>query len=204
MNSNSFCTIFFTTCEVSVELQLIVEVIKTSIEGPLIIQPRVFGDHRGHFFESFRKDVMQQHGVDLDFVQDNQSMSAKGILRGLHFQSEPHAQGKLVRVLQGAVIDVAVDIRRSSPTYGQHVKVELSAENKTMFWVPPGFAHGFVTLQDETIFVYKCTDYYHVESEGAVRWNSPELNIDWGVEDPILSEKDKHATLFSEFESPFK
>ena len=175
----------------------------TEIEGLIVIQPKVFGDHRGYFFESFRKDEMEAHGIAQTFVQDNQSMSAKNILRGLHFQKPPHAQGKLVQVIKGAVIDVAVDIRSGSKTYGKHVAIELNEENKTMFWIPPGFAHGFVTLEDHTIFSYKCTDYYHPESEASILWNSSSLGIDWGVDSPVLSAKDEQATAFDKFESPF-
>jgi dTDP-4-dehydrorhamnose 3,5-epimerase len=174
------------------------EIIKTSINGLAIIQPKIFGDHRGYFFESFRKDVFDKLGTGLEFVQDNQSMSAKGILRGLHFQREPFAQGKLVQVIKGAVLDVAVDIRKNSETFGQHVAVELNDENKTIFWIPPGFAHGFLTLDDNTIFSYKCTNYYAPKHEGGIRWNDPALAIDWGIENPILSEKDKTAPFISE------
>ncbi len=140
----------------------------------------------------------------MDFVQDNQSMSMKGVLRGLHFQAPPFAQGKLVRVIQGSVIDVAVDIRKSSPSFGKHVAVELSGDNKRMFWVPEGFAHGFLTLEDHTIFSYRCTDVYNKESEGSLNWNDPELNIDWNISDPILSEKDQIAPLLADFNSPFE
>ncbi len=179
------------------------KVITTDIEGLLIIEPTVFGDDRGYFYESFRADVLKNAGVDLDFVQDNQSYSHKGILRGLHFQKDPYAQGKLVRVLQGAVLDVAVDIRQESKTYGKHVAIRLDAENKRMFYIPPGFAHGFATLENDTIFLYKCTNYYNKESEGSILWNSAELNIDWGIDNPTLSEKDKIAPQFSDFRSPF-
>lgn len=173
------------------------------LPGLLLITPKVFQDHRGHFFESFREDVLSSHGLVNDFVQDNQSLSSKGILRGLHFQAPPHAQGKFVRVISGAVLDVAVDIRKDSATYGQYVAVELNEENFKMLYIPPGFAHGFLTLHDHTIFTYKCTDYYHPETEGGVRWNSPELNITWNVENPILSAKDEILPLFSDFVSPF-
>jgi dTDP-4-dehydrorhamnose 3,5-epimerase len=178
--------------------------IESLLPGLLLIKPRVFEDHRGHFFESFREDVFQQHAPGVKFVQDNQSLSNKGILRGLHFQIAPHAQGKLVRVIKGAVLDVALDIRKSSPTYGQFVAVELSGTNFQMMYIPPGFAHGFLTLEDQTIFAYKCTDYYHPESEGGVLWNSPELNIPWNIENPTLSAKDTILPRFSEFDSPFE
>ncbi len=168
------------------------------MEGLLIIRPRVFEDDRGYFFESFRLDKMRESGVTLDFVQDNESKSQKGVLRGLHFQNPPFEQGKLVRVVKGAVLDVAVDIRRDSQTYGEWLSQELSEDNKTMLWIPPGFAHGFLTLKDDTIFQYKCTNYYNKESEGSIRWNDPDLNIDWGVENPVVSEKDRTAPFFSE------
>jgi len=180
------------------------EVKETNIKDLLVIQPRVFGDHRGYFFESFRKDAMLKHGINHDFVQDNLSLSKKNILRGIHFQKPPFEQGKLVQVIKGAVLDVAVDLRKGSATYGKHFKIELNEQNKTMFWVPPGFGHGFLTLEDDTVFAYKCTNYYHAESEGGILWNSPSLNIDWGIENPILSEKDELATSFNNFETPFK
>lgn len=177
------------------------EIIETSIKGLIIIKPKIFGDHRGYFFESYRKDIFDDLGTGLEFVQDNQSMSAKGILRGLHFQKEPFAQGKLVQVIKGAVLDVAVDIRKNSETYGQHVALELNEDNKTMFWIPPGFAHGFLTLADNTIFNYKCTNYYAPKYEGGVRWNDPDLAINWGINNPILSEKDKNAPMFSDLKN---
>lgn len=180
------------------------EIINTPFEGLKVIQPKVWGDARGHFFESYSEAVFQAAGLPTDFVQDNQSFSAKGILRGLHFQAPPFAQGKLVRVIAGAVLDVVVDIRKSSPTYGQHFKIELSAENKTMFWVPPGFAHGFLTLEDNTIFVYKVTGLYNKESEGGLLWNDVELGIDWGVADPLLSDKDKVQPSWADFKTPFQ
>ena len=173
------------------------------LPGLLLITPKVFQDHRGHFFESFREDVLFSNGLANNFVQDNQSLSNRGILRGLHFQAPPHAQGKFVRVISGAVLDVALDIRKDSPTYGEHVAVELSGDNFKMLFIPPGFAHGFLTLKDHTIFTYKCTDYYHPESEGGVRWNSPELGINWNIENPVLSAKDEILPFFSEFNSPF-
>ena len=174
----------------------------------LLIQPRVFEDHRGHFFESYRQDALRQFGVDPLFVQDNQSLSNKGILRGLHFQRAPHDQGKMVRVITGAVLDVAVDIRKKSPTYGRYVARELSAENKEMLYIPPGFAHGFVTLRDNTVFLYKCTNYYNPESEGGVKWDSKSLQIDWrlaefGIDQPVLSDKDLVLPDFDVFTTPF-
>ncbi|MSP57991.1 MAG: dTDP-4-dehydrorhamnose 3,5-epimerase [Flavobacteriaceae bacterium] len=169
----------------------------------LLIKPTIFEDHRGHFFENFREDVLSQFGVKDAFIQDNQSLSHRGILRGLHFQSNPYAQGKLVRVITGAVLDVALDIRRDSLTYGQFVAIELSAANKLMLYIPPGFAHGFATLQNDTIFTYKCSQYYHPLSEGGVLWNSPSLAIPWQLENPILSDKDSQLPDFSDFVSPF-
>jgi dTDP-4-dehydrorhamnose 3,5-epimerase len=179
------------------------EIIKTPIEGLLVIRPKIFGDDRGHFFESWSKESFTKNGMDLDFVQDNQSLSSKGVLRGLHFQNPPFAQGKLVRVIKGIVLDVAVDIRKDSPTYGQHFSIKLSEKNKTIFWIPPGFAHGFVTLEDDTFFTYKCTGVYNKESEGALLWSDKDLNIDWGVENPLVSDKDLVAGNFINFESQF-
>ena len=179
------------------------QVLKTAIPGLLEIDPQVFGDHRGYFFESYNKQKFYKAGIVAEFVQDNQSLSGKNVLRGLHFQNPPHAQGKLVRVIKGAVLDVALDIRKGSPTYGQHHKTVLTEENKRMFWIPAGFAHGFVTLEDDTIFSYKCTDIYNKESEGSVLWNDPELGIDWETEDPILSEKDLVAQPLHELDSKF-
>ena len=179
------------------------EVIKTLIEGLLVIKPRIFEDDRGHFFESWSKYSFKNIGLDLDFVQDNQSLSQKGVLRGLHFQNPPFAQGKLVRVIKGAVVDVAVDIRKNSSTYGQHFAVELSEENKTVVWIPAGFAHGFVSLKDDTIFSYKCTGVYNKESEGALIWNDEDLNIDWRVENPLVSDKDMVAGNFNDFITQF-
>lgn len=179
------------------------EIIQEPLPGLLVLKPKVFADHRGHFFESFRSDFFTSHGIDADFVQDNQSLSNKGILRGLHFQRPPHAQDKLVRVVAGAVLDVVVDIRRSSPAYGRSFSIELTASNFLMVFIPKGYAHGFVTLEDATIFQYRCTDYYHPETEGGILWSSPSLNINWNTEDPVLSDKDKVHPDFSVFESPF-
>jgi len=173
------------------------------IQGLLVIQPDVFYDSRGYFFESYNKEKFQQIGIADEFVQDNQSLSAKGILRGLHFQNPPFAQGKLLSVIKGSVLDVAVDIRKGSPTYGKHFSVVLSGENKTLFWVPAGFAHGFLSLEDNTIFSYKCTQTYNKESEGSIRWNDPDINIDWGVNQPLVSEKDQNAPLFADLNSKF-
>ena len=179
------------------------EIIKTKIDGLLIIKPDVFGDDRGYFFESYNQDKFIKAGLDMAFRQDNESKSKRGVLRGLHFQAPPHAQGKLVRVMKGAVIDVAVDIRRNSPTYGQWESIVLTGDNKLIFWVPEGFAHGFVCLEDDTVFFYKCTDVYNKQAEGSIIWNDPDLRIDWGIADPLVSEKDAAAPLFRDFTSPF-
>lgn len=177
--------------------------IKSTIEGLIEIEPRVFEDSRGYFFESYNAKRFAENGIPENFVQDNQSLSQKGVLRGLHFQAPPFAQGKLVRVIKGAVLDVAVDIRKGSPTFGKYHMVELTEENKKMFWVPPGFAHGFLTLRDQTIFSYKCSNVYNVESEGSVLWNDKDIDIQWPKGDFQLSEKDVKAPTLSELESPF-
>ena len=175
--------------------------IQTSIPDLLIIEPKVFGDDRGFFFESFnRQKFAELVGRDVDFVQDNHSRSVKNVLRGLHYQIQ-HPQAKLVRVVQGAVLDVAVDIRKSSPTFGQHVAVELSAENKRMFWMPEGFAHGFLVLSDTAEFLYKTTDYWVPEFERSIAWNDPAIDIQWNIEgEPALSAKDKQAKLLAQAE----
>ncbi len=168
----------------------------TAIEGVLILEPKVFGDERGFFFESFNQRAFNEAvGQAVDFVQDNHSRSAKGVLRGLHFQRAPHAQGKLVRVTQGSVFDVAVDIRPDSATFGRWVGVELSAHNHRQLWIPPGLAHGFLVTSDSADFLYKTTDYYRLESEGSVRWDDPDLAIAWPLEGltPALSAKDAAA-----------
>ena len=172
---------------------------KTNLEGLLLIRPRVFEDNRGYFFESYHSALFSEAGINVSFVQDNQSMSDKGVLRGLHFQRDPYAQGKLVRVLQGSVLDVAVDIRKESPTYGRHYKQVLSGGNKLMLWIPAGFAHGFLTLEDKTVFFYKCTTFYNKSSEASIRWNDPVLDIEWGIKRPIVSEKDALAPLFNNY-----
>lgn len=181
------------------------KVIKTDIPEVLIIEPRVFGDHRGYFFESFSERDFAAEVREVRFVQDNESKSCYGVLRGLHFQKPPHAQSKLVRVVKGRVLDVAVDIRRGSPTFGRHVAVELSEENHRQFFIPRGFAHGFVVLSDEAVFQYKCDDFYAPECEGAVAWNDPGLGIDWGIpmEDVILSEKDRKHPMLKDAEGLF-
>ena len=184
--------------------QLTLEFTSIDIDGPLVIQPKVFGDHRGYFFESYSAKAFQNAGLDLDFVQDNQSMSHKGVLRGLHFQKPPHDQGKLVRVIAGSVQDVIVDIRKDSPTYGKSYSIELSAQNNTILWIPPGFAHGFCTLEDNTIFSYKCTKLYHPESEDGIPYNDVDLNIDWLLTDVQLSEKDLKFKPFMAYEASNK
>ncbi|UTW62753.1 dTDP-4-dehydrorhamnose 3,5-epimerase [bacterium SCSIO 12741] len=180
------------------------EILEEPLPGVFLLKPRVFGDHRGHFYEPYNKDTFHKLGITAEFVQDNQSLSTqKGVLRGLHFQNPPYAQGKLVRVLQGAVIDVAVDIRKGSATYGQHFAAELNEENKLLMYVPPGYAHGFVTLAETTLFNYKCTNYYHPESEDGIAWDDPDLGIDWGIDSPILSAKDTQNQAFKDFNSLF-
>lgn len=175
------------------------KLIQTAIPDLLIIEPKVFGDDRGFFFESFnRRSFAELTGHDVDFVQDNHSRSAKNVLRGLHYQIQ-HPQGKLVRAVLGAVLDVVVDIRRSSPTFGQHVAVELSAENKRMLWIPPGFAHGFAVLTESADFLYKTTDYWYPEHERCLRWNDPALAIDWKLQaSPLVSTKDAQGKNLSE------
>jgi dTDP-4-dehydrorhamnose 3,5-epimerase len=178
---------------------------ETIIPGVLLLEPKVFSDERGYFFESYSKRTLLEAGIDVNFVQDNQSMSHKNIVRGLHAQKAPYEQGKLVRVLQGAVMDVAVDARKGSPTYGRHVSVELTADNKKQLWVPPGCLHGFVSLMDNTIFAYKVTAYFGKDSEVGVYWNDPELAIGWGIseKDAIVSAKDKVLPDFKSLDSPF-
>lgn len=183
-----------------------IEVVKTEIPGVLIIEPKVFGDDRGYFMESFNaREFTEKTGMKVNFVQDNESKSRYGVLRGLHFQLPPYTQSKLVRVVKGKVLDVAVDIRKGSPTYGKYVACEMTGENKRQFFVPKGFAHGFCVLSDEAVFQYKCDDFYHPESEGAIAWNDPDIAIKWPVEEEkvILSEKDKHHPNLKDFISPF-
>ena len=176
---------------------------KTAIEGVFIITPKVFGDDRGYFFEPFNKNQFTANVGEFNFVQDNQSKSSKGVLRGLHFQNPPFEQGKLVRVIKGSVSDVIVDIRKSSKTYGKHLKVLLTESNFKMLWIPHGFAHGFETLEDDTIFAYKVTNYYNKESEGCILWNDPNLKIKWESAYPLVSDKDKIANNFENFNSLF-
>lgn len=181
------------------------EVIKTDIEGVFIIEPRVFKDARGYFFESYSKKEFDEKIRPVDFVQDNESMSTKGVMRGLHFQRPPYAQSKLVRCVRGRVLDVAVDIRKGSPTYGKHVAVELSEDNHREFFVPRGFAHGFAVLSDISVFQYKCDNFYHPETDGGISIADKTLGIDWRIdpEKAIMSEKDLRNPLFEDFDSPF-
>ena len=180
-------------------------VVQTEIPGVVIIEPRVFEDARGYFFESFSQREFDSQVREVRFVQDNESKSSYGVLRGLHFQKPPHAQSKLVRVVKGRVLDVAVDIRKGSPTYGIHIAVELTEDNHRQLFIPRGFAHGFAVLSDEVIFQYKCDNYYAPQSEGAVAWNDPDLGIDWGVpaDKVMLSAKDMNHPQLKDIDSPF-
>ena len=176
--------------------------IDTELEGVKIFEPRIFSDNRGYFFESFNQKTFEEAiGKKIEFVQDNESVSKKGVIRGLHFQMPPFAQGKLVRVNRGSVIDVAVDLRKSSATYGKFVAVALSAENKRQLWIPEGFAHGFSSLEDGTQFLYKCTNYYHPQSEATLLYS--DFPIDWMVQNPIVSDKDQIGESISNFVTPF-
>lgn len=179
------------------------QVTKTFIEGLLVIQPKVFHDERGYFYEPYNKKTYAEAGITDEFVQDNQSFSQKGVIRGMHFQNPPHAQAKLLRILQGKIWDVVIDIRKSSPTYGKHFGIELSAENKTIFYVPQGFAHGFLTLEDDTLLLYKCSDFYNKASEESLSWNDPDVAIPWNITNPILSEKDLNGKMLKDFKSQF-
>lgn len=182
------------------------EVIKTAIEGLYIIEPRIFNDARGYFFESYsRREFDEKVGV-INFVQDNESCSTRGVIRGLHFQLPPYSQAKLVRCTKGAVLDVAVDLRKNSPTYGQHVAVELSEDNHRQFFIPKGFAHGFAVLSDIAVFQYKCDEFYHPEAEGGISILDQSLGIDWIIktDHAILSEKDTRHPLLNDFDSPFQ
>lgn len=179
------------------------EIIRPNIEGLLVIKPDVYFDERGYFFENFNEKRFNDLGITDHFVQDNQSFSKKGVIRGLHFQCPPFAQSKLVRVIQGRVLDVAVDIRKGSSTYGQHFAVELTGDNFLQFYIPTGFAHGFAALEDDTIFAYKCGAFYNKASEASIRFNDPDLNIDWKTDPSIISEKDLVGVSFKDFNSPF-
>ena len=181
------------------------KVIKTNIEGPVIIEPKIFKDTRGYFFESYNKQEFDEKVANIVFVQDNESCSTYGVMRGLHFQRPPFAQAKLVRCVKGAVLDVAVDIRKGSPTYGQHVAVELTENNHRQFFIPRGFAHGFAVLSDIAVFQYKCDNYYHPEADGGISILDQSLGINWNINKrhAILSEKDIKHTILKDFNSPF-
>ena len=176
---------------------------KLEIEGLIVLKPRLFEDERGVFIENFHEDKYKEILGDFCFKQDNQSVSKTNVLRGLHFQSPPFEQGKLVQVTTGKAIDLAVDIRKNSPTFGQYLMVLLDSNLKNQLWIPPGFAHGFCALEDNTIFNYKCTNYYSPESERSILWNDSDLQINWNIENPTISEKDKQAMNFKDFISPF-
>lgn len=182
------------------------EVIKTDIEGVVILEPKVFRDARGYFFESYSKREFDEKVAPVDFVQDNESCSTRGVMRGLHFQRPPFTQAKLVRCVKGAVLDVAVDLRKGSPTYGRHVAVELTEENHRQFFIPKGFAHGFAVLSDIAVFQYKCDEFYHPEADGGISILDPSLEIDWRIDpaDAILSEKDTKHPLLKDFITPFE
>jgi dTDP-4-dehydrorhamnose 3,5-epimerase len=179
------------------------KITKTNIDGLLVIESEVFSDERGSFFENWNLNKFKEIGVNDNFVQDNESISSKGVLRGLHFQNPPYAQSKLVRAIKGSVLDVAVDIRLNSPTYGLYYSVVLSDKNFKSFFIPKGFAHGFISLEDNTIFSYKCSDFYNKDSEGSIAWNDNDLAIDWQLFNPILSTKDSNAQCFKDFKSKF-
>lgn len=183
------------------------EIIKTDIEGVFIIEPKVFGDSRGYFFESFNaREFREKTGLEVNFVQDNESRSRYGVLRGLHFQNPPYAQSKLVRCVRGSVLDVAVDLRKGSRSYGRYVSCELSGENHRQIFIPKGFAHGFAVLSEDAVFQYKCDEFYHPEAESAIAWNDPEIGIEWPVSpaEAVLSDKDRNHPFLKEFETPFR
>lgn len=180
------------------------KIIETDLEGLYILEPKVFEDARGYFLESYNKDTFKNIGIEIDFVQDNQSFSCKGTLRGLHFQKPPYAQAKLVRTITGSILDVAVDIRKKSKTYGKYFSVVLSDKNKNMLYIPEGFAHGFLTLENNTIVQYKCSNFYNKDSEASLIWNDQDVNIDWNLGlEPIISDKDKLGITLKDLNSPF-
>jgi dTDP-4-dehydrorhamnose 3,5-epimerase len=179
------------------------EIRELEVKGLYLIQPKIFSDERGYFFESFKRSSFVKLIDNIDFVQENESLSHKGTLRGLHMQAPPHAQAKLVRVVKGKVLDVVVDVRKKSETYGKYLMIELSESNKTMLYVPSGFAHGFLTLEDNTIFQYKCSDYYHKDSELSINYSDKTLDIKWPEMSYLVSDKDKNASAFTDFKSPF-
>ncbi len=176
---------------------------ETGFNGLYVVEPDVFEDARGYFFESWNQKKFAELGLSSDFVQDNQSMSGANVLRGLHFQLPPWQQGKLVRVLQGSVTDVVVDLRKKEHTFGKYFKIKLTAAQKNMLWVPAGFAHGFLTHEPNTVFFYKCTNFYNKDVDAALKWDDPDLAIDWGIQNPIVSAKDEKAPAFRQFKSPF-
>jgi dTDP-4-dehydrorhamnose 3,5-epimerase len=173
--------------------------VHTPFEGLIILEPRIFRDDRGYFFESFNKSDFEKQNIPFDFVQDNQSLSNKGALRGLHFQTPPFEQGKLIRVVKGSVWDIVVDIRKTSATFGKYFALELNDRTNQMLWIPPGFAHGFLTLEDQTIFLYKCTNFYNKSAESGIRYDDPDLAIQWKEKKPVLSEKDLQLQSWKEF-----
>jgi len=178
-------------------------IITTKIEGLLILEPQIFQDERGYFYETYQFEKFKGLGIEETFVQDNQSLSSEGTLRGLHFQKPPFGQAKLVRVVRGRVLDIAVDLRKGSPTYGHYEKVELSDQNHRQFFIPIGFAHGFLSLENNTLFTYKCSNYYNKASEGGLLWNDPSIEIDWGFSNPLVSAKDQILPILEGFETPF-
>jgi dTDP-4-dehydrorhamnose 3,5-epimerase len=179
------------------------QIITTGFDGLLIIKPEVFYDDRGYFYEAFRADFFAKHNLEVSFIQDNISKSKKNTIRGLHYQVGKSAQGRLCQVISGKVLDIALDIRYGSPNYGKHFALELSDENHTMLWIPPGFAHGFSVLSDETVFMYRCTEYYNKENERSIFYNDPDLKIDWMVTNPVVSEKDLKAGRFKDIDRDF-
>lgn len=179
------------------------ELINTPIQGVFVLKPNLFKDDRGYFYESYNQKTLEKLGITDRFVQDNQSCSQKNVIRGLHFQKPPYAQAKLVRVVQGAIVDIAFDIRKDSPTYGKFYSIELTAENHLQLYIPAGFAHGFAVLEDHTIVQYKCSEFYNKEYEGTILYNDPIINIDWHIEKPILAAKDMQGLDFNTFISPF-
>ena len=179
------------------------KIINPSIDGLLVIQPQAYNDERGYFYEAFRADILKKYGLKVEFVQDNFSKSKKNTIRGMHYQVGKNAQGKLCQAIMGKVLDVAVDIRFNSPTFGKYYKHELSEENHTIIWIPPGFAHGFAALSDEAVFMYRCTAYYSKEDERSILYNDPDININWQIENPLVSEKDKNAKRFKDIEHDF-
>jgi dTDP-4-dehydrorhamnose 3,5-epimerase len=179
------------------------ELILTSIDGLFVLKPYLFTDERGYFFESYNQEAFRKIGISSTFVQDNQSCSKKGVIRGLHFQKPPFAQAKLVRVIRGEVLDIAVDLRKSSPTYGRYYSILLSDENQLQFFIPEGFAHGFVSLKEDTLLAYKCSAFYNKAAEACIRFDDPTLNIDWKTNEPIVNAKDLDAISFDRFQTPF-